>query len=123
MNHNHHKKRLGRTGENVAASHLLRQGYHIVARNWRCRSGEIDIIAERGKELIFVEVSTRTLTGNYGTAAESVHPRKQRQVRETAQVYLHHRKAYDKLVRFDVIAIEFDKDGLFYRLKHFPQAF
>lgn len=107
----------------MAASHLLRQGYRIVARNWRCRSGEIDIIAERGEELIFVEVRTRRLTGNYGTAAESVHSRKQRQVRETAQVYLYRCKAYDKLVRFDVIAVEFDKDGSFYRVKHFPRAF
>ncbi|MNY78795.1 hypothetical protein D3C86_2191870 [compost metagenome] len=61
---------LGRQGEDLAASFLLNQNYHIVKRNWRCRSGEIDIIAEKGNKLIFVEVRTRRPSSRFGTAKE-----------------------------------------------------
>jgi len=63
--------RLGRRGENIAAAFLARAGYDIIERNWRCARGEIDIIARRGRDLVFVEVKTRSGMG-YGHPFESI---------------------------------------------------
>lgn len=117
------RKRLGQLGEQMAATYLLQNGYRIVERNWRCPSGEIDIIAEAGGILVFVEVRTRRMTGTYGTAAESVRYRKQKQVRDTARVYLYRNEAYDRQIRFDVIAVQLNRDGAFHSLQHICHAF
>ena len=62
---------VGRRGEEAACAYLAERGYRILDRNWRCRLGEIDIVAERGDIVVFVEVRTRTGT-RFGTGAESV---------------------------------------------------
>jgi putative endonuclease len=105
------RRQTGRIGEDAAATFLERRGYRIVARNWRCRSGELDIVAEQGDALVFVEVRTRRPTGTFGTAKESVDYRKQRQVREVAQVYLGQTKRYEAKLRFDVIAVELSAEA------------
>ena len=119
------RKELGRWGEEQAAKHLSAIGLTIVERNWRARSGEIDIIAEDKGTLVFVEVRTRRATGRFGTAEESVDVRKIRQVRETALLYLHMSKKHGSPCRFDVIAITADDrtepDGR--KLRHIPNAF
>jgi putative endonuclease len=117
------RTQTGRRGEQIAADHLLAKGYRILERNWRCPSGEIDIVAEDGGVLVFVEVRTRKMTGAFGTAAESVRPRKQRKVSETAQVYMYRNKAYGRPVRFDVVAVELDARGDLLSLQHIEQAF
>lgn len=78
---------LGKWGEEQVADRLRRQGWRIAARNFCCRLGEIDIIAENGIYLAFVEVKLRK-NGQYGAACEAVTPSKQRKLRLTAQFYL-----------------------------------
>jgi putative endonuclease len=117
------KQRLGRAGEEQAAEFLQRAGYRIIARNWRCPSGEIDLVAEIGDCLVFVEVRSRRNTGNFGTAAESVNGRKQRQVRETAEVYLYRNRCFDRKIRFDVIAVQWSMDGQVNEIQHIRGAF
>ena len=81
------RKTTGSRGELLAAGYLRRQGYTILRTNWRCRRGEIDIIARDGATLVFVEVRTRRST-NLGSPEESVTPAKQRRLAELAQTYL-----------------------------------
>ncbi len=92
----------GRRGEQLAAAHLRAKGYRIVERNYRCKLGEIDIVAMDGDTLVFVEVRRRN-TARYGTALEAVSPAKQRQVARVAEVYLTRRTP--SAVRFDVVGI------------------
>ncbi len=102
------RRQLGESGERRAAEHLRRHGYKIVQQNWRNASGELDIIATSGKELVFIEVRTLE-TANYGFPEESVGPRKQRQLARLAAAYVQHAH-YEGDWRIDVIAI--DGDGL-----------
>ncbi|REE94396.1 putative endonuclease [Paenibacillus taihuensis] len=110
QNANHVKKQdsrqsIGKFGEEQAARYLSEQGYQVLVRNWRCRSGELDIIASIDDSIVIVEVRTRRQGGRFGTAAESVDFRKQHQVRGIAEIYLSLQKLHGKLIRFDVIAI------------------
>lgn len=113
----------GREAEEAAARHLLARGFELVERNWRCRSGEIDLIAADGDTLVFVEVRSRRNPVRFGTAAEAVTPRKQAQVRGVAQVYLAMKRADMRRVRFDVVAVTFGADGGVTELRHLEGAF
>lgn len=95
---------LGADGEARAAAWYEARGYSIEARNWRCREGEIDLVARRGGELVFVEVKTRT-TDRFGLPAEAVTPAKQRRLRGLASRYLAQTGARARTLRFDVVAI------------------
>ncbi|MCR8642208.1 YraN family protein [Paenibacillus sp. N1-5-1-14] len=117
------RKQTGRYGEQIAADYLIEQGYRIVDRNWRCRSGEIDIITSKDGVLAFVEVRTRRMTGHFGSAKESVGFRKQMQVRQTAQVYLYQRAAFDQPIRMDVITVELSLEGELSMVEHICGAF
>lgn len=118
------RKALGQWGEELAADYLVSQGCKIVERNWRSRAGEIDIIAEAEGVLIFVEVRTRRTTARFGTPAESVDARKQRQVREIAQLYLHMTRKHEVRCRFDVVAITSPQQpGGSPDIHHIPNAF
>lgn len=117
------RKERGHRAELAAAEHLLTLGYTIVERNWRCRSGEIDLIARQGSWTIIVEVRSRSSrAAGFGTALEAVTPRKITQVRSTAAVYLHQTGQSDAQVRFDVIAVTFDRIGKM-ELEHIQAAF
>ncbi len=117
------RKEVGHAAEAKAAAHLQSLGYTIVRRNWRCRSGEIDLVVRDGETLVFTEVRSRTAPSRYGTAIEAITPRKCRQVRETAEVYLRMNGISGQPVRFDVVAVTFAKDGSVEELKHIPGAF
>lgn len=117
------RKQTGQHGESVACAHLEEAGYTIVDRNWRCKVGEIDIIASRAGLLIFVEVRTRYAGGRFGTAAESVDRRKQLKVTTTAQFYLRQHNQSVMPVRFDVIAITLEGNDIVKELKHIEAAF
>lgn len=118
------RQRTGKWGEDAACIFLLEEGYFIKERNWRCRSGEIDIIAEHNGRLIFVEVRTRKLGGRFGTAAESVDRRKQQQVRETAQVYMRSSGLANPSIRFDVITVTVSRESsAVIEYKHYEGAF
>ena len=74
-----HRQKLGQWGEKVAAHHLEAKGYEIVARNWRCREGEIDLVARAGAEYVFVEVKTRR-GRSQGLPEEALTPRKSKKL-------------------------------------------
>ncbi|CAG7623401.1 YraN family protein [Paenibacillus allorhizosphaerae] len=116
------KKQLGALGESSAANYLQQHGLKVLERNWRCRSGEIDLVAADGELLVFVEVRTRSSSG-FGTPAESIDFRKQRQVIETAQVYLMHKKEYERQIRFDVVSVMADPMGNVRSIEHIRGAF
>ncbi|RAV03450.1 YraN family protein [Paenibacillus sp. YN15] len=117
------RKLLGQWGEEQAAAHLSQGGMRILARNWRARSGEIDIIGEADGRLVFVEVRTRRSSGRFGTALESVDARKQRQVRATALVYLHATRQTERPCRFDVVAVTAEGADGRADIVHIPNAF
>lgn len=117
------RKAVGQAAEDAAFDYLQTLGYVPIVRNWRCRSGEIDLILRDGKTLVFAEVRSRTSPERYGTAIEALTPRKCRQVRDTAAVYLRMKRAEDVPIRFDVVAVTFRTDGSVDELKHIPGAF
>jgi putative endonuclease len=114
---------VGRSGEALAVRHLERSGYEIAARNWRCRLGEIDIVARRGELLVFVEVRTRSRTERFGTPSESVDWRKQARLRNIVRYYLLAHGLDDATtVRFDVVDIRWNAEGQ-PAIRHVPNAF
>ncbi|WP_248926391.1 YraN family protein [Paenibacillus hamazuiensis] len=117
------RKLLGAEGEKLALEHILQQNYKILAQNWRCRTGELDLIAEHEAVIVFIEVRTRRKTGTFGFAQESVDFRKQRKVRETAQVFLQQRRLADRQIRFDVVTVHMEPDGTDPELQHIVNAF
>ncbi len=95
----------GASGEDAAAAHLSRLGYSILDRNFKTRTGEIDIVAREGATVVFVEVKRREAPG-HGTAAEFVSAAKMRKVVNAARLYAAKHGLTDSLIRFDVIAID-----------------
>ncbi|GAB6988897.1 YraN family protein [Paenibacillus pini] len=120
---NDNRKQKGAAAEEAAYQYLLSQGYLLKDRNWRCRSGELDLVMEYDDWLIFIEVRSRGSNVRYGTAAESVDMRKIRQVRGTAEVYLHYKQTKNKNIRFDFIAVQFNADLTIASLEHIENAF
>jgi putative endonuclease len=111
----HNKRSLGQRGEDIATAYLEQQGYTILARNWRCAAGELDIVPRQDETLAFVEVRTRR--GNrFGSPEESVTPDKQAKLVELAQFYLQESCLIDQDWRIDVVAIEMDRRGTVKRL-------
>lgn len=98
------KSLLGQSAEARAAAYLEAQGLKCVARNWRCRFGEIDLVMHDGATLVFVEVRLRT-RNDYGGAAASVTPAKQKKLLAAARQYLAGLKTLPPC-RFDVVALE-----------------
>jgi putative endonuclease len=99
------RQALGIIGEELAARELASRGYAILERRYRTRYGEIDIVAEDGETLVFVEVRARA-TDEFGTAAESVTDRKKRKVTAMAVDYLTRHHVTNRPCRFDVVAID-----------------
>lgn len=103
------KTRLGKTGEQKGAAFLQSRGYKIVCRNFRTLSGEIDIVAKKDKEFVFIEVKTRSSL-NCGYPEESVNYRKLSRLVKTARYYLLKNKI-DTPCRFEVLSVIKGKDG------------
>jgi len=99
------KRKLGSDYENVAAEYLKKEGYVLLEKNFRSRSGEIDLIAKHGEYLVFIEVKYRKNLRN-GAPLEAVHPGKQFVIGQTARYYLLLHPKYQHMpCRFDVIGI------------------
>lgn len=98
------RRALGAAGEEQAARWYLANGYTVVARNWRCREGELDLVVAKDRELVFVEVKTRR-TERFGIPAEAVTPLKQKRLRTLAMRYLRDTGTRAGSLRFDVVAI------------------
>jgi putative endonuclease len=95
---------LGEFGEKLAAAHYRAQGYAVLERNWRCRTGEIDLICARGTTLVICEVKARTGSA-HGHPLEAVTAPKQRRLRRLAAVYLQRQERRWSDVRFDVAGV------------------
>ena len=105
MSGNDTTTRLGQRGEDLAADYLARQRLTLVARNHRCRGGEIDLICRDGRTLVFVEVRLRR-SGDFGGAAASITATKRRRLILAAQHYLATVGTPDADCRFDCVLIE-----------------
>ncbi len=125
------RKSLGKLGEDLVAGHLEREGWQIVARNWRTRRGEIDIVASDGEWLVFVEVRTRRANPKggepyLGRPDDSITPRKQRQLAQMAEACLYDvantGAAWTGRWRIDVLALELAADDTVSRWAHYRDA-
>ena len=105
------RQALGRLGEASAEALLERAGLKVVARRFRRRSGEIDLVAERGDLIVFVEVKTRRGTG-FGTPAEAVTRVKQERMARVALAYLQRTGGLERRTRFDVVEVHVGVDGV-----------
>ncbi|MCZ2824103.1 MULTISPECIES: YraN family protein [unclassified Modestobacter] len=116
-----HRAALGAYGERVAVRALTDAGLQVLDRNWRCRDGELDIVARDGQALVFCEVKTRTGTG-FGHPAEAVTAGKRRRLRVLARAWLaaHDQRAPD--LRFDVVGVHVPSSGPA-RVTHLRNAF
>jgi putative endonuclease len=94
----------GASGEDEVALRYSRAGYRLIARNWRCSIGELDLIIERGGTLVFCEVKTRT-GSRFGGGYEAVTPRKQQKVRAVAEAFISRFEAAPAGMRFDVASV------------------
>jgi putative endonuclease len=103
------RRAVGIEGEAVARRFLEGLGFRIVEENFSCPLGEIDLIAEEGGILVFVEVKTRR-SARFGTPAEAVHARKQRQILRVAEAYMRERRLRGPC-RVDVVAVELQGQG------------
>ena len=115
------RKETGAIGEKLAADLLKKRGYKIIQRNFRCREGEIDIIAQKDECIVFVEVRTKKNTA-FGTPEESVTLSKREKLIALANTYI---QAYDKPPqswRIDVVAVELTPDNRVSRLEHIENA-
>lgn len=97
-------RNLGGEGEDIAVRHLCENGYTVLERNFRNRSGEIDIIAKESDFLVFIEVKTRR-SDLHGSPAEAVTHRKQHQISKVALYYLTRHNLFDHEARFDVVTV------------------
>jgi putative endonuclease len=115
------RRALGDLGERLAVQHLLAKGYRIRELNVRTRLGEIDIIAERGDTLAFVEVKARR-GDTRGSALESLTPTKQRRLVALAEAYGQGRDGLPEQRRIDVIALDLAPSGRLLSLRHIEGA-
>lgn len=110
---------LGARGEAAAADYLLRRGYKIIDRNYRCSLGEIDMIAQKGNYLVVCEVKTGS--SSVGDPLEAVTPSKQRRLRQLGEYYWHFETDRKSQVRFDVLAVRAPDQAC--RIDHVVNAF
>ena len=111
---------LGQKGESLAVKFLETRGYKIISKNFKTSLGEIDIIAQDGDTVVFIEVKTRA-NDSFGYPFEAVHSRKRRKLRDLALLYLK-KKGKEFPVRFDVLSIMCNKDGIG-EIEHIKDAF
>lgn len=114
------RKQFGALGERLAVEMLEQRGIKIVARNWRCPLGEIDIIARDGDVLAIIEVKARRGRGA-GTPEQGVDARKQRRLCQLAQCYIEN-VGWEGAVRLDVVGVELSARGKLQRISYWPEA-
>lgn len=112
---------IGRVGERLAANMLEERGYRILERNFRCRYGEIDLVAQEREDLVFVEVKTRRGT-ICGLPEEAVNARKARKLQELAAYYLDAHHLPDCSWRIDVVAVQFSPNGRLEEVRIYQHA-
>jgi len=116
------RQTLGRVGEAAARTFLERSGVRILAANFTCAAGEIDLIGRERDTIVFIEVKTRR-SAAFGPPQLAVHRRKQQQIVRTAQWFLTERRVSEIACRFDVLAVTFSKDEEVPRISWLRDAF
>jgi len=114
------RRALGQQGEEIAALYLQQQGYKILARNYRSRYGELDIICHKNGIIVFVEVKTRS-SQRFGSPEEAITSTKIQHIKKVALIYLAEKKMAYQEIRFDVITILMQDNKP--RLNHIEAAF
>lgn len=121
------RRETGRSAEDICAGRLRARGWRILARNWRIRAGELDLVALDGPALVVIEVKARHAGSLNGppSPALAVGPNKQRRLRKLASVWIagHGRRVAFRDVRFDVVAVVFDREGALASYDHLEDAF
>jgi putative endonuclease len=112
---------LGQRGERIAARYLTDRGMRLLDRNWRCREGELDIVARDGDAIVFCEVKTRREVG-FGHPVEAVTPAKQRRLRTLGHLWLAAHDEHAPDLRFDVVGVLVRGEGPAV-VTHLPGAF
>ena len=115
------RKLFGQAGESAAEEYLRRKGYRILARNLRSSLGELDLVAEDGQVLVFVEVKARR-TDAFGGAIHAVHHRKQEKLIQLAAQYLARHHIKNRLCRFDVVLLQ-GPNAVAPQIEHIQNAF
>lgn len=115
------RRELGIRGEKIARDFLDQNGYKIIETNYRCPEGEIDIVAQVGNTLVFVEVRTRRSL-EFGTPEESITYRKMQKLKAVAAHYDQNREDLPASRRIDVLAIQMDKSGRLSRIELIENA-
>ncbi len=115
------RQEVGRLGERLAAKFLRRRGYHIIETNFRCRGGEIDIIARQRDCLVFIEVRTRS-SSSFGSPEESITQAKRSRLIFTALTYISSHNKLPEQWRIDVVAVEVDAQGQAKRIELIENA-
>ena len=115
------RRELGNTGEKLARDFLKKKGYKIREANYRCREGEIDIVAEKKGCLIFVEVRTKTGTG-FGSPEESVTFAKKEKIIASALTYMSEHQNLPEFWRIDFVAVELNRNGKATRIELIENA-
>lgn len=112
-----YKQRLGKLGEDIAASYLQKQGYRILSRNFRARHGEIDIVCVKNNITIFVEVKTRR-NEHFGSPEEAVTAQKLREIIKTSEIFTIAHAHVPRQMRIDIIALLLGDQEQVLRLHH-----
>jgi putative endonuclease len=115
------RRELGNTGEKLARDFLKKKGYKLREANYRCREGEIDIVAEKKGCLIFVEVRTKTGTG-FGSPEESVTFAKKEKIIASALTYMSEHQNLPEFWRIDFVAVELNRNGKATRIELIENA-
>lgn len=113
--------KLGPRGEQMAADYLTQRGYRVVARNYRCPVGEIDLVAIDDDTVVFVEVKTRS-SDEAADPEIAVHPEKRRRLTRAGKHFVARHRLHEKPCRFDVVAIV-DRGTGSPQIEHFEDAF
>lgn len=113
------KRRMGNLGEKIAKEYLKKKGYSIIANNFNCLFGEIDLIAQKDNQIIFIEVKTRT-TKDYGLPEEAISFNKQQRMLRAAKIYLCKTKRGPiENYRFDAVSVYLNQKGGVDKIEHY----
>lgn len=115
------RKKLGAWGEEMAAQKLEAKGYQIIERNWRCNRGEIDLVAQAGQTVVFVEVKTRR-GRKMGAPEAGLTSYKSNKLLQLGEIYVQENDLSDVNWRIDLVAVELDHSGKLLRCEHIPNA-
>jgi putative endonuclease len=114
------RRKWGKAGEELAAHFLEQSGLKILERNFRFERGEIDLIAEEGEELVFIEVKARR-SNTFGAPEDAVTEKKQEQIQAVAEGYLFEHEIDNRPCRFDIVAIDYQNGKA--EIRHIRDAF